>query len=314
MGFERCVPHLNLPDPDDRHVLAAAIVAKCDLLITQNIRHFPVEYLSTFGIRASNPDDFLAALLLSNPDKSCASVNKILSRLIAPAYTFDQYLAQLGKNGLYQTTHDPGAISTFIHVAACCIPNLLAFIFNKREFSPIVGIHQLQITIKATTIMTKLNLPPGVDIRGEIRPEYEAILSAEACAFLAELARRFTAPPRRADAAARTAPSPNRQRRPARFPAGDGRYPRRPQLARRACAGGPARPRVEITGPTDRKMVINALNCGAKVFMADCEDANSPTWDNMVGGRSTCATPLMDRSLSPIPMAVFISSMSRRRR
>ena len=36
--------------------------------------------------------------------------------------------------------------------------------------------------------------------------------------------------------------------------------------------------RVEITGPVDRKMVINALNCGASVFMADFEDANSPTW------------------------------------
>ncbi|MGH2703743.1 MAG: malate synthase A [Actinomycetota bacterium] len=43
--------------------------------------------------------------------------------------------------------------------------------------------------------------------------------------------------------------------------------------------------RVEITGPTDRKMVINALNCGAKVFMADFEDANSPTWYNLVQGQ-----------------------------
>src|SRR5439155_10311043 len=43
--------------------------------------------------------------------------------------------------------------------------------------------------------------------------------------------------------------------------------------------------RVEITGPTDRKMVINALNSGAKVFMADFEDANSPTWVNMVQGQ-----------------------------
>ena len=42
--------------------------------------------------------------------------------------------------------------------------------------------------------------------------------------------------------------------------------------------------RVEITGPTSRKMMINALNSGAKVFMADCEDATSPTWDNVVGG------------------------------
>jgi malate synthase len=43
--------------------------------------------------------------------------------------------------------------------------------------------------------------------------------------------------------------------------------------------------RVEITGPTDRKMVINALNCGAKVFMSDFEDANSPTWENMIDGQ-----------------------------
>ena len=43
--------------------------------------------------------------------------------------------------------------------------------------------------------------------------------------------------------------------------------------------------RVEITGPTDRKMVINALNSGAKIFMADFEDANSPTWTNMIEGQ-----------------------------
>jgi malate synthase len=43
--------------------------------------------------------------------------------------------------------------------------------------------------------------------------------------------------------------------------------------------------RVEITGPTDRKMVINALNSGAKVFMADCEDATSPTWENVIEGQ-----------------------------
>src|SRR5206468_8467836 len=43
--------------------------------------------------------------------------------------------------------------------------------------------------------------------------------------------------------------------------------------------------RVEITGPTDRKMVINALNSGAKIFMAEFEDANSPTWRNMVEGQ-----------------------------
>ena len=47
--------------------------------------------------------------------------------------------------------------------------------------------------------------------------------------------------------------------------------------------------RVEITGPTDRKMMINALNSGARAFMADFEDANSPTWANMVGGQVNVA-------------------------
>ena len=54
--------------------------------------------------------------------------------------------------------------------------------------------------------------------------------------------------------------------------------------------------RVEITGPVDRKMVINALNSGASVFMADFEDANSPTWANTSRGSSTSATPSTGRS------------------
>src|SRR5690242_10339875 len=54
--------------------------------------------------------------------------------------------------------------------------------------------------------------------------------------------------------------------------------------------------RVEITGPTDRKMVVNALNSGAKVFMADFEDANSPTWQNLVDGQRTLSEAI-DRSL-----------------
>jgi malate synthase len=54
--------------------------------------------------------------------------------------------------------------------------------------------------------------------------------------------------------------------------------------------------RVEITGPTDRKMVINALNSGARMFMADFEDANSPTWANMVGGQANL-TEAIERTI-----------------
>ena len=55
--------------------------------------------------------------------------------------------------------------------------------------------------------------------------------------------------------------------------------------------------RVEITGPVERKMVINALNSGAKVFMADFEDANSPTWENCIQGQRNL-TEALDRTIS----------------
>src|SRR6059058_2537807 len=54
--------------------------------------------------------------------------------------------------------------------------------------------------------------------------------------------------------------------------------------------------RVEITGPVDRKMIINALNSGASVFMADFEDANSPTWENCIQGQRNL-TDALDRTI-----------------
>jgi len=134
-------------------------------------------------------------------------------------------------------------------------------------------------------IMTKPDLPTGINITGEIRPACEAILSSEAIAFLAELARRFTS---RRDELLQL-----REQRQADIDSGIMPDFLPQTAAIRADPSWRVAPvpvdlqdrRVEITGPTDRKMVINALNCGAKVFMADCEDANSPTWYNMVEGQ-----------------------------
>src|SRR6267378_2492142 len=113
---------------------------------------------------------------------------------------------------------------------------------------------------------------------------FEPILSTEALGFLEELARRF-------GAAIREALDRRSQRlerlakgEPIDFlaetksiRAGDWKVAPLPHdLIRRT---------VEITGPTDRKMVINALNSGADVFMADFEDANSPTWENLIEGQ-----------------------------
>jgi malate synthase len=124
----------------------------------------------------------------------------------------------------------------------------------------------------------------GVVVRGAMKPGYEKVLTPEAIAFAAELERRFGAERRRLLA-------------------------RRAELQQRLDAGwkpdflpetkgirdadwrvAPIPPdlkdrRVEITGPTDRKMVINALNSGANVFMADFEDATTPSWDNLIAGQ-----------------------------
>ena len=131
----------------------------------------------------------------------------------------------------------------------------------------------------------KLQLLPGMRIDAPLLPEYARVLTTDALAFVATLCREFE-PRRRELLAARTA----RQRE---FDAGkmpDFLAATRP--VRDADWEIAAQPpdlldrRVEITGPTDRKMVINALNCGASAFMADFEDANCPTWDNMVSGQA----------------------------
>ena len=127
-------------------------------------------------------------------------------------------------------------------------------------------------------------LPEGVALTGEITPAFAQILTPEALAFVAKLHRAFE--PRRQQLLlkraerqkafdAGTLPDFLAETKPVR----DADWQVSPQpkdlLDRR----------VEITGPTDRKMVINALNCGASTFMADFEDANCPTWFNMVDGQ-----------------------------
>src|SRR5580693_3202153 len=124
----------------------------------------------------------------------------------------------------------------------------------------------------------------GVVIRGAMRPGYEMVLTPEAIDFAVELEREFGAERRRL--LARRAEIQRRLNtgwKPDFLPEtkairdGDWRVAPIPRdlLDRR----------VEIAGPVDRKMVINALNCGASVFMADFEDANSPTWRNNLEGQ-----------------------------
>ncbi|TGY89920.1 malate synthase A [Marinicauda algicola] len=130
-----------------------------------------------------------------------------------------------------------------------------------------------------------LPLPDGVRIRGEMRPGYETILTPEALALLADLHRRFDAERKRLLKA--------RLDRQARLDAGEEQldFPAETAAIRAGEWTVPEAPqdlkdrRVEITGPVDRKMIINALNSGAKGFMADFEDASTPSWTNMMDGQ-----------------------------
>ncbi len=126
-------------------------------------------------------------------------------------------------------------------------------------------------------------IPAGVRILGPMQPGFEQILTAEAVGFVAGLERKFGAERRRLLAL--------RAARQARLDAGEKPdFLKETQAIRDADWKVAPLPkdlldrRVEITGPVDRKMVINALNSGASVFMADFEDASTPTWSNLIDG------------------------------
>ena len=134
-----------------------------------------------------------------------------------------------------------------------------------------------------------LTLPAGVVVKGPLRAGYEDVLTREAVAFVADLARRFGGTvtdllqrrvTRQVELDARAAAGkPLLDFLPETAHIRDGNW---------TCAPLPddlRDRRVEITGPVDRKMIINALNSGAYVFMADFEDSNAPTWDNQVQGQ-----------------------------
>ena len=105
-GYERLISALTLPDPDDRHVLAAAIVGRCDVIVTQNLKDFPDAVLADFQIEAQHPDEFLRHQLRLWPGRFCGAVNKVRGRLLKPPYSIEEYLAALGRQGLVRTAEE----------------------------------------------------------------------------------------------------------------------------------------------------------------------------------------------------------------
>ncbi|KAK6920560.1 Malate synthase [Dillenia turbinata] len=128
------------------------------------------------------------------------------------------------------------------------------------------------------------DVPEGVDIRGRYDEDYARILTKDAIQFVAELQREFR---NHINYAMECRKEAKMKYNSGALPGFDPvtRYIREGEWT---CAPVPpavADRKVEITGPVERKMIINALNSGAKVFMADFEDALSPSWENLMSGQ-----------------------------
>ena len=104
-GWEARIEGLTLPDPDDRHVLAAALAAGAGTILTLNLRDFPALALAPHGVAASHPDDFLCGLHDADPDLLRASTEAAQANLSRSTPSLAVYLDVLDRQGLPQFTH-----------------------------------------------------------------------------------------------------------------------------------------------------------------------------------------------------------------
>ncbi len=99
-GYEDLISGLQLPDPNDRHVLAAAIRGQANLIVTMNLRDFPADALGPFGIEAQHPDNFILHLVDLAPALVLAAAESHRQSLKNPSMTIDEYLETLERQGL----------------------------------------------------------------------------------------------------------------------------------------------------------------------------------------------------------------------
>lgn len=161
--------------------------------------------------------------------------------------------------------------------------SILSFGETNKPENPKDSTKSLMDYTQKKATKTTYEFPEGVRIRGRIEDGYEKIFTKEALQFVADLQRKFGGRVSYNMAC--------RKEQQARYNKGElpGFDPSTKAIREGdwTCAATPkvvADRRVEITGPVERKMIINALNSGAKVFMSDFEDALCPTWDNIIRG------------------------------
>jgi hypothetical protein len=102
-GYEDLIEGLTLPDPDDRHVLAAAIRGAASVIVTYNLADFPSECLDKYGIDSQHPDGFITHLIDLSPAVVCAAAKRHRASLKKPPKTVAEYLGALARQHLPET-------------------------------------------------------------------------------------------------------------------------------------------------------------------------------------------------------------------
>ena len=103
-GYEMLAASLDLPDPDDRHVLAAAILGEADVIVTANLRDFPANYLAPHAIATQHPDTFITDLFQFDTEALLEAVHGHRTALSNPPRSVGEYLASLIRLGLNGAT------------------------------------------------------------------------------------------------------------------------------------------------------------------------------------------------------------------
>jgi predicted nucleic acid-binding protein len=103
-GYEHLIPSVNLPDPNDRHVVAAAIHGRADVIVTMNLKDFPAGVLAPLNLQAQHPDEFVLHLVDLAPGAVIRATEEHRGSLKNPPKTLEDYLDTLESQGLTQTS------------------------------------------------------------------------------------------------------------------------------------------------------------------------------------------------------------------
>lgn len=113
-NYEALIPGLDLPDPDDRHVLAAAIAGHADTIVTMNLKDFPAKTLAKHSIEVVHPDDFIMNQLELSRLEALATVKQVRARFRKPPISVDEFIGMMQKSGLPQSAQHLAPLASLI--------------------------------------------------------------------------------------------------------------------------------------------------------------------------------------------------------